>query len=304
MSRAAVFMAAAAASTLAAASAAQAATTVASEARSFEVSAHGDAIAWSSYDATAGTYRLMLRRRNQAQPLDVPASAQPFDVDLGTSTQGALVAVYSRAGRLYEWSSRTGAERPLGIAGREPTVLAGRLAFVRRVGGRDVLYLRRSPRARSARQFTAGTSRASGIGVPALSRTHLAFVTYGPGRYGFGGQHLRVQSLAGRSRVIYRATSGGANFANIVAPSFDGDGRHLFWARTNNGSGVGNRYLRRTLATGRQVAALGSSRICSTSWAGGTDGFATAIATSGFDCTANEGDGRVELQLTGPPRWR
>ena len=131
------------------------------------------------------------------------------------------------------------------------------------------------------RQFTGDTSRFSHIGLPDLSRTHLAYVTYGPGRYGFGGQNLRLQTLTGPSRVVYRATSGGANAANIVSPSFDVAGTHLYWARTNNGSGTGNRYLRLTLATGRQDAARGSSRICSTSWASDADGFATGIALPG-----------------------
>jgi hypothetical protein len=234
------------------------------------------------------------------QALPVPAQSEPFDVDLGTDGDGTLVAVYSRSGRLYEWSSASGAERALGIRGTEPTVRGGRLAFVRRVGGRDVLYLRRSADAPSVRQFTGDTSRFSHIGLPDLSRTRLAYVTYGPGRYGFGGQNLRLQTLTGPSRVVYRATSGGANAANIVSPSFDAAGTHLYWARTNNGSGTGNRYLRLTLATGRQDATRGSSRICSTSWANDADGFATGIALPGSSCEAPEAGTRIELQLTGP----
>ena len=239
-----LLLAATAAVCLLAAPAAQAATTVATETREFPVSAYRDAVAWSSYDEASGAYRLMLRRAGAVQALPVPAQSEPFDVDLGTDGDGRLVAVYSRSGRLYEWSSASGAERALGIRGTEPTVRGGRLAFVRRVGGRDVLYLRRSADAPSVRQFTGDTSRFSHIGLPDLSRTHLAYVTYGPGRYGFGGQNLRLQTLTGPSRVVYRATSGGANAADIVSPSFDAAGTHLYWARTNNGSGTGNRYLR------------------------------------------------------------
>jgi hypothetical protein len=108
----------------------------------------------------------------------------------------------------------------------------------------------------------------------------------GTGREDTTIQNLRVQTLSGRSRVVYTARSGGANFAAIVGPSFDVSGKHLYWARRNLGSASGNRYIRLTLASGRLAYAPGTGRLYSTSWINGADGFASVVAGRDDDPSA------------------
>ncbi len=267
------------------------------EKRATTVSAHSDAIAWSSYDATAGEYRLTLERSGQISKPAVTPSKTAFDVDLGTSRTGALVAVYSRAGKLYEYDVASGKEKQLAISVRgaklsQPTVMAGRIAFVARSKGHDSLRLRTGTRG-------AGTvvSTSPAISDPDLSDTRLAFVT----ATGVGTIHcvetLRVQTLSGSSHSVYQARSGGANDADIVGPGFDASGRHLVWARRNIGSGSGNRYVRLTLSSGKLAYAIGTDKLYSASWIDTADGFATALIGDDDDASA-PGDG-VTVGTTG-----
>jgi hypothetical protein len=289
-----------AAAVLAAVPAAQAAAapTLAVEKHATTVSTYRDAIAWSSYDAASGDYRLMLDRAGQIAPAAVAPSTTAFDVDLGTSRSGALVAVYSRTGRLYEYDIASAKERKLaiGVAGAklsQPTVLAGRIAFVARSNGRDSLRLRKGSRGAATVVY-----RSPAITDPDLSGTRLAFVTTA----GAGTLHrvesLRVQTLSGASRTVYQARSGGVNAADIVGPAFDAGGTHLFWARRNIGERSGNRYVRLTLASGKLAYAIGTDKLYSASWIGAADGFATALIGADDDASA-PGDG-VTVGTTGP----
>jgi hypothetical protein len=281
-----------AATVAAVAPAAQAATTpIATESHAVTVSSYQDAIAFSSYDAAQGSYRLMLDRAGTITPAAVAPSKTAFDVDLGSARSGTLVAVYSRAGRLYEYDVAAAKERRVDARVRgahvsQPTVMAGRIAFVARRSGHDVLYLRRGDgRARAV-------ASARSIGDPELSGTHLAFVTT-RGRV----ETLRVQTLSGHARSVYQARSGGINQADIVDPGFDADGKHLFWARRNVGSGSGNRFVRLTLSSGRLAYALGTERLYSVSWIDATNGFAM-VQTGSDDDPSAPGDG-VTLITTG-----
>jgi hypothetical protein len=92
------------------------------------IDASGARVVWSDY--RAGAWHLMER----SGALGVAGRARPFDVDLGPDGHGGTLAVYSRRGRLYEYSFRTARERPLGLRGRWPAVWGSRIAYVR--GGR------------------------------------------------------------------------------------------------------------------------------------------------------------------------
>jgi hypothetical protein len=289
-----------AAAVLAAAPAAQAAaaSTLAVEQHATTVSTYRDAIAWSSYDAASGDYKLMLDRAGRIAPAAVARSRTAFDVDLGTSRGGALVAVYSRAGKLYEYVVASAKERKLAVAVAgaklsQPTVLAGRIAFVARAKGHDSLYLRKGTRG-----VGAVVSSSPAISDPDLSGTRLAFVaTTGAGTL-HRVESLRVQTLSGAARTVYQARSGGANAADIVGPAFDAGGTHLFWARRNIGAGSGNRYVRLTLASGELAYAIGTDKLYSASWIRAADGFATALIGADDDASA-PGDG-VTVATTGP----
>ncbi|WP_028057717.1 hypothetical protein [Candidatus Solirubrobacter pratensis] len=261
------------------------------------VSTYADAIAWSSYDAATGAYRLTLDRAGQITRPAVPPSKSAFDVDLGTSRSGALVAVYSRAGTLYQYDAASGKERRLaisvhGAALSQPTVMAGRIAFVARSKRHDSLRLRTAARGAGKVVYVSPA-----ISDPELSGTRLAFVTATGAGTIRRVESLRVQTLTGTSRTVYQARSGGANDADIVGPGFDTSGKHLLWARRNIGSGSGNRYVRLTLSSGKLAYATGTDKLYSASWIDTANGFATALIGNDDDASA-PGDG-VTVGTTG-----
>jgi hypothetical protein len=260
--------------------AAASASPLANEQHATSVSTSGDAIAWSRYDN--GRYTLMLDQGGTIAAADVATSKTPFDVDLGTSKAGKLLAVYSRAGKLYQYDVATGAEKPLGISGTQPTVADGRLAYVVRGYGRDRLVLRSGGKAKAV--FSAPK-----ITGAQLSADRLAFVTNNAPTKLLQTETLRVQTLSGKPKAIYDARSGGANTADIVGPTFDASGKHLFWARRNIGSGSGNRYVRYTFASHKTVYALGSDQNYSVSYVDAASGFAVARIAGDDDASAPGG---------------
>ena len=143
---------------------------------------------------------------------------------------------------------------------RQPTVSRGEIAFIRRERGSGRTYdtIRIGD--------TTGGARATNVLVkvdirddtlsdpalafgPKLPTGSLAYVVNDPGPYGFARKRVRVLDLrATSSRNAYTAVSGGANFANVTRPSWDEFSGLLYFARTNNGSGAGNRSAGRTRA--------------------------------------------------------
>lgn len=273
---------------VAAVPAAASASPLATEPHATTVSTSGDAIAWSS--SADGRYRLMLDQGGTTAPADVKPSKTAFDVDLGTSKGGRLLAVYSRGGKLYRYDVAAGTEKPLGIRGTHPTVADGRLAYVVRKDGRDTLFLRRGGKAKAV--FSA--PRINGV---QLSSKRLAFVTNNAPTKLLQTETLRVQTLSGKPKAIYDARSGGANAADIVGPTFDASGKHLFWARRNLGSGSGNRYIRYTFASGKTAYALGSDQNYSVSYIDPAGGFAVARIAGDDDASAPGGP--VIIDTTG-----
>src|SRR3954466_13728486 len=79
-----------------AAPAAAAPQTPAAEQAPFSVDAHGDAIAWSSFDPVTKQYQLRIRRNGAVTSPPVAGRGRAFDVDLGPLPGGGLGAVYSR----------------------------------------------------------------------------------------------------------------------------------------------------------------------------------------------------------------
>jgi hypothetical protein len=261
------------------------ATTLATEQHATTVSAAGDAIAWSHYDN--GRYSLMLIQAGTITAAKVATSKTAFDVDLGTATDGTLRAVYSRAGKLYSYDIAAGTEKSLGKRGTLPSIADGRIAYVaHKYGQDDRLYLQN--------KLVFSAPRITGT---QLSANRLAYVTNNAPAKLLQTETLRVQTLTGKPKSIYEARSGGANTADIVGPTFDTSGKHLFWARRNIGSGTGNRYVRYAFASGKTAYATGSDQNYSVSYTDSPDGFAVARIPGDDDASAPGGP--VAIETTG-----
>jgi hypothetical protein len=266
------------------------ATTLATEEHATPVSAAGNTIAWSHYDN--GRYTLMLDQGGTVKAANVAAGKSAYDVDLGTAKDGSLRAVYSRAGKLYEYDVAAGTEKRLGKRGSQPTIAGGKLAYVVHKHGKDRLYLG-SKLVFSAPRIT-GTQ---------LSAKRLAFVTNNAPTKLLQTETLRVQTLTGKPKRIYEARSGGANTADILGPTFDATGKHLLFARRNLGSGTGNRYVRYTFASGKTAYAIGSDQNHSVSYSDETNGFAVARIANPNDDDVTAPGGPVVIETTGALRF-
>ena len=302
-----------------------ASTTISTEARATTVAAWAGTVAWSSYDPGTNDYHLVVSR-NGAPPqrLAVAPSATAFDVDLGTNRNGSSYAVYSRCATpatadrpptdcdLYRLSLATGAEQALTSLSspswdeREPTIFRGQIAFIRRETHHGVTedVLRTGNTTSGARGTTALVKLSLGAGSlsdPELSPSRVAYIR--ADRRGVTRDvHVRSLRAGGSDRRVYRARSGGANSAGIAGLSLSDSAASFMWARTNLGSGTGNRVVRYSIGSGRLAYALGSSRYVSSAWASQALGLAVVVdPTSTGTCTANVNDttGRCTVELTG-----
>jgi hypothetical protein len=156
------------------------------------ISALGGRLVWSQYDSGAQNFTLMTRDADGV-PRRVPVERRrvPFDVDLGTSRAGHVVAAYSRcvsdtrlnverlpnyhagrgcAGYMFDFMTRR--ETRLRTTGSSflPSVSTGHVAFARRHGARSDVYLRApGGRARRVARSVRGLTRLD------LSGRRLAF---------------------------------------------------------------------------------------------------------------------------------
>jgi len=274
------------------------------------VAAWDGTVMWSQFDAAAKTYSLVKSVDGGASvPVGVaPRSGTPFDVDLGTNRSGATYAVYTRDGDIYRLNVATGSEVKIdklsspALAERDPTIQRGEIAFIRRNAGRDELRIGN----------TTGASKGSRLLVrkrtivgAELGATHIAYITTGPGPISDeGARFVRIRNLrTGADRQVYRAVSGGANAAGVTRPTYVGAPAGFLWARTNLGSGRGNRLVRYTLSGSRLTYAAGSPRYSSTAWAGAALGAATASSLTGEEtqgACADGGTNYCDVELTGP----
>lgn len=288
------------------ASAAQAAPiSLAAEQTPTPVAAWNGVVMWSRFDPAAQTYALMKSIDGGApQAVGVmPRRGGPFDIDLGTSRSGSTYGVYTRDGDIYRLSVATGAElkidklsSPL-LAERDPTIQRGQIAFIRRDRGYDQLRIGGTT---SAAKGTRMLVKNRSIVSAELGAKQIAYIVTGPGPISDSGtRYVRVRNIrTGADRQVYRATSGGANFANVTRPAYVAAPEGFVWARTNLGSGKGNRIVRYTLRGSRLTYALGSPYYTSIAWAGGALGAATASSLAGGDSLGACGEnGRNHCQI-------
>jgi hypothetical protein len=292
---------------------------LATEQRPTDVAAWGGDAVWSSFDPATASYRLVRSHDGGAPaPLPVAPSARPFDADLGTNRSGSTYAVYTRCSDgesgcdLYRLGLSTGREERLASLSsprwdeREPTIFRGRIAFVRRelVGGRmgDTIRVGDTTAGGTPTKVLA---RGVGIAQPELGVSHLAYTRFR--RAPFGAQQVRVVTLAGGAdRLVYEARSGGANAARVTGPSLNHTTRSFVWARTNNGSGTGNRIIRYGIASRTFAYGQGSSRWTSSSWADGALGLITSTSADGTcfpGADESPGASVCRVAATGPVRF-
>ena len=94
--------------------------------------------------------------------------------------------------------------------------------------------------------------------------------------------------------------SGGANYANTTRPTYVASPQGFMWARTNHGSGTGNRFVRYTLRGSKLAYAKGRRRSPSRrAWAGNLLGAATSSALADTACD-DAGVHYCQVALTGP----
>ncbi len=297
-----------------------AATTLSTEQAAGTVAAYDGTVVWSSYDSAAKDYRLVMSKDGGAPaPLPVAPRSKPFDVDLGTNANGSVYAVYTRCAPgcdIYRLGLATGVETHLTQFSsptadeRNPTIQAGRIAFLRRdkSGGRTYDYLRMGSPGATATTYLGvkvQVTKFDSLDAPELSSSRIAYTRISEG-IGFGEHDIHVRTLSGSSDTkVYTARSGGANSAQVTRPSLTEDGKAFVWARTNNGSGAGNRLVRYVLASGKFSYALGKSTWISTGWASTGLGAAAFVDGSGTGtCFANVNDPPAKtlcsVSLTGP----
>jgi len=307
--RSSLLTAATAAAALAAAAPAQAApTTLSVESAPTKVAAWDGVVMWSHYDATAKTYSLM-KSVDGGTPTNVavaPRTKGPFDIDLGTNLSGATYAVYTRDdGDIYRLSVATGREVKVAklsastIVERDPTIMRGEIAFIRRDRGFDQLRIGNTGSASKGSRLIV---KKRSVVNAELSPTHVAYVVTGPGPISpQGAKYVRNRNLkTGADRQVYRAVSGGANSAQITRPTYMGSPDGFMWVRTNHGSGTGNRFVRYTLRGSKLAYAKGSSVFTiSSAWAGNALGAATSTALADTACN-DAGVQYCSVALSGP----
>jgi hypothetical protein len=323
----------------AAAPAASAATDVALEQRPSVVASYDGVLAWSHYDTATKRYRLMVQQPGQAAaPAPIPDSAQPFDVKLGGNRSGTPTAVYTRCTTpgaqrgapdanprpgtgcdIYRYVIGAAAEEHLTALSApnadesEPAIARGEIAFVRRESARtETIRLGNTTGAhKPTKVLVKVDTRKDTLGAPALAfgpklpHGALAYVIYDAGPYGFQRQRVRVLDLNRTSSVnAYTAVSGGANFANVTSPSWDPFSGLLYFVRTNDGSGQGNRFVRWSHQTHRTTYAQGDRSAATSAWIAPSSGLFVGDALAQDACQDNAGNtpdqSLCKLYTTGP----
>jgi hypothetical protein len=288
-------------------------TPLAIESAPTRVAAYDGTVMWSHFDAATNSYSLM-RSVDGGAPAKVavaPRSGTPFDIDLGTNRSGSTYAVYTRDGDIYRLNPATGSEVKITklssptLAERDPTISRGDIAFIRRDHGYDQLRIGDTTRASKGSHFLV---KRRSILSAELGVRHIAYITTGPGPISpTGTRTVRVRNVrTGADHAVYRAVSGGANFANVTRPTWAPEAGAFVWARTNLGSGAGNRIVRYTLRGSKLSYAQGSPFYNSTAWVDSALGVATASLLGGEEtqgaCT-DAGTNYCQVALTGPVQF-
>jgi len=290
---------------LAPVAAAQAATVLGTEQAPTRVAAWNGTVMWSQLDAATGEYRLVKSVDGGAPtPVAVPVRVgAPFDIDLGTNRSGSTYAVYTRGGDIYRLGVASGVETKITklssptLVERDPTIQRGEIAFIRRDGGFDQLRIGDTTSGSTGSRFLV---KKRAILNAELAIKQVAYVELS----GSSTRLVHVRNIStGHDQVVYRATSGGANFAGVTKPAYDADLNGFMWARTNLGSGTGNRFVRYQLPGSKLTYAQGPPRYNSTAWAGKQLGAATSSSLDGSESPGACQDAGVnycQVTLTGP----
>ena len=297
----------AAGATLTPAALAQAPTVLSTEQAPTRVAAWDGTVMWSQKDPATGRYRLV-KSVDGAPPtvVAVPQRSAPFDIDLGTNRSGSTYAVYTRDGDIYRLRVATGAETKItklsspALAERDPTIQRGQIGFIRRERGFDQLHVGNTTGASTGSRLLF--KHRSILGAE-LGISHVAYVaddSRADGRL----LHVHVRNIrTGRDGIVSRASSGLMSQANITRPNLETDLGGFVWARTNIGSGMGNRLVRYRLRGSKLSYAKASPTWNSTAWAGTALGAATASSLTGGETQGACEDAGVnycKVQLTGP----
>ena len=302
--RTSLITAAAVGAVLAPAAAAEAATVLSTEPTPTHVGAWNGTVMWSTLDAATGNYRLV-KSVDGGAPTAVPVPERaggPFDIDLGTNRSGSTYAVYTRAGDIYRLSVASGVETKITklssptLAERDPTIQRGEIAFVRRDAGFDQLRIGSTVSGTTGSRFLV---KKRSILNAELAIKQVAYVEHSGDTRLVHVRNIRT----GHDQVVYRATSGGANFAGVTKPGYGSEFNGFVWARTNLGSSTGNRFVRYQLSGSKLSFAQGSPRYNSTSWAGPQLGAATSSSLDGSDSPGACDDAGVRycfVTVTGP----
>jgi hypothetical protein len=282
-------------------------TSLAVEQAPTRVAAWNGTAVWSRFDPVTDTYALVKSvDGGPAVPVGVaPRSGTPFDVDLGTNRSGATFGVYTRDGDIYRLNLASGTETKIDtlsspvLAERDPTIQRGEIAFIRRHRGRDELRIGNTTSGSTGSRLLV---RSRSIISAELGIRHIAYVESVPSS--FGEVRVRIRNIhTGADRLVYRARSGGANAADVTRPTYMASPEGFLWARTNVGSGAGNRLVRYTLSGSKLTYAPGSPFYNSTAWAGDALGALTASSLDNGErqggCT-DAGVTYCKVELTGP----
>ena len=262
-------------------------------------------MAWSAYDAVTGRYRLRLLRDGAPVDPAVAPSAGPLDLDVGPGPDGAPLVVYSRRGDLFQYDPATGRAALAEVntsAARAPAEPPPRRAGLRAARPRPPGRLPAPRRHHPPPAAPALPARRSAVEDVELSSRGL-FVVYRTDIVPTCCTKATLFRIAGgRLRHVFTAPSGGPNLGRIVSPSVAG--RNLYFGRTNQGSGQGNRFFRYDLRSRRLFSARGTRRARSLTWRG--DRFLMSRSSPG--CEARRIRSRpttpsCELLLTDPIRF-
>lgn len=300
------------AATLGLAGPAAAQTVLSEQPRPFSVDATPGVIVFSQYQRDLDAYNLVAREDGVERTLNVEPSPEPFDVDVGTSSTGKLVAVYSRYLEseeevdLYRYSFATDSETRLaslskdGAVERDPSVHRGQIAFVRATREGSRLMIGNTGKNGAPRTLVTRTGSVGPIRDTDLSALRVAYTTVGQdGDRRFQAMHVR-NLRDGKDRTVKVVASGQLSFAALTGASFSHTGRALYFASTAVGSGTGNRYLRWSATQGLRET-RGTSQAIDTAWAGGSLGM-LVVRNPGPDgtCSPDSTQGTCDLIATGP----
>jgi hypothetical protein len=175
-------------------------TTVAADPTAENVTAYGTTAAWSH--KAADGYHLVVAQGTAIADAPVPASARPYDPDLGPTKANGRAIVYARGGDLYRYDVGAAAEQKLTSLSSSanetaPSYFKDTIVFSRTNGNRPGTYLQRPARklTRVVRSVAAETD---------VAETRII------GRYGEGTRSIiRMLNMnATDVRIVARAKTG------------------------------------------------------------------------------------------------